>query len=194
MNSSEDMAGGFGFPGRCWCDGLVQEFRTLAWIKALLDITKDGGIRPFCFDPVVTDAGGEAVRLHADGTWDDGDRKALLDAVYEGYSCGSIVYKPADNGGIMESRGFMADVVDGAERLRTVTDFMAGDMEDSYGRRWNDYSEAAKRKFLTLVPFSVYAVRDFEPDSFVRDAYVRANRFGSKAPMEHIEFIKSLKF
>ena len=151
------------------------------------------------FNPFVYDENGKKVYYQRPLVWTDGDKKTLIDSIYNGIDCGKILIrlrgfdeltKMANNG---ETDLSFKDVVDGKQRLNAVKDFIDGKFCDSHGNYYGDLSDMAQRYFLNHQLFSYSELPEGSLDKDVKQQFLRLNFAGIPQSKEHLEFVKSIK-
>jgi hypothetical protein len=130
--------------------------------------------------------------------WSIEDKQNLIESIYYGIGCGSIVIKlyswddlqkKADAG---ETELYFCDVVDGKQRLNTVYEFVNNKFCDKNGNFYEQFSKRAQHLFLDHQLFAYGELLSSVKDEDVLKQFLKVNFAGVPQSSEHIEYVKSL--
>jgi hypothetical protein len=130
--------------------------------------------------------------------WTLEDKQNLIESIYHGIGCGSIVIKlndwttlqnKADDG---ETELFFNDVVDGKQRLNTIYEFVNNKFCDRNGYYYEQFSKRAQHLFLDHQLFAYGEIDSRVKDEDVLKQFLKVNFAGVQQSLEHIEYVKSL--
>jgi uncharacterized protein with ParB-like and HNH nuclease domain len=130
--------------------------------------------------------------------WSLEDKQNLIESIYCGIGCGSIVIKindwttlqnKADDG---ETELFFNDVVDGKQRLNTIHEFVNNKFCDRNGNYYEQFSKRAQYQFLDHQLFAYGEIDSRVKDEDVLKQFLKVNFAGVPQSLEHIEYVKGL--
>ncbi len=130
--------------------------------------------------------------------WTLEDKQNLIESIYYGIGCGSIIIKVndwdvlqkrADSG---ETELYFSDVVDGKQRLNTIYEFVNNEFCDRDGNYFEQFSKKAQHLFLDHQLFSYGEINSQVNDEDVLKQFLKVNFAGVPQSSEHIDYVKSL--
>lgn len=156
-------------------------------------------ISELCWNPIIIDKDGNVKNYQRDFVWTLEDKRNLIDSIYNGIDCGKILVRKR---GFVEIKKLIKmgvesvafnDIVDGKQRLSTLSDFIRDEFCDNYGNFFSDLSHEAQHKFGNNQCISYAEMGEDTPDNVVVKQFLKMNFAGVIQSKEHIDFVKSLK-
>lgn len=131
-----------------------------------------------------------------DLVWTLEDKQLLLESIYNGIACGSVVvrkrsFKWLDKRDQADECFFM-DIVDGKQRMSTIHEFINDGFPDFEGRYYSDFSRNAQHKLTNHQLFAYFEFDESASDQSVLQQFLKVNFTGKPQSKEHIEFVKNL--
>lgn len=151
----------------------------------------------FNFNPYIIDIEGKIVHFQRPLVWTLKEKQLLIESIYMNMDIGKVIVRKkswkqikddVDRGEVPSFR----DVVDGKQRLSTLTSFVLGEFPDMNGNYWNDLSDPAQRKIMNYQGLSYGEMAEDSTDAQVIATFLRVNFAGVPQSEEHIQFVKSI--
>lgn len=131
-----------------------------------------------------------------DLVWTLEDKQLLLESIYNGISCGSVVVRKRGftwlHARESEDECYWVDIVDGKQRMSTIHEFVTNQFPDFEGRYYSDFSNNAQHKLMNHQLFAYFEFDEDATDEAVIHQFLKVNFTGKPQSKEHIEFVKNI--
>ena len=129
--------------------------------------------------------------------WSLTDKQNLIESIYHGIGCGSIIIKVNDWNHLEklaktgETELFFNDVVDGKQRLNAIKEFVKNEFPDKNGNYYKDFTQKAQNLFLDHQLFSYGEITNIKDEDVLKQ-FLKVNFAGVPQSTEHLDYVKSL--
>ena len=150
------------------------------------------------FNPYVIDCNGEKQFYQRGLVWTLEQKQMLIESIYNWIEIGKILVRK-NSWDRMEKvcaeigEEYGRDCVDGKQRISTIIEFVQNKFPDSKGNYWNDFSDNAKRNFLSYDMISFGELPERATDQDVIDSFLTLNFTGVPMSKEHIKYVRSFR-
>lgn len=150
------------------------------------------------FNPYVLDKNGNKQYFQRELVWKLKDKQLLIESLYLGVDCGTILVKPysyhyieklVKNG---ETELAWKDVIDGKQRLHALLDFLDGKFKDIHGNFWGDLSATAQNKIMSSQQFKYVQLPEDSSDEIVLKQFLRLNYAGVPQSKDHLKSVSQM--
>lgn len=174
--------------------GLGFEVRGLTFKTELV---RGVQVREGSDNPFLIDNDGNKQYFQRPLVWDEADKVALIDSMYNNVDIGKFVIVRRDYQYIEKQIKLgntdvsFHELVDGKQRINAICEFMQDKFKDSYGNYYSEYDTIYKRNFWQYNKCGLAILEDPTPAQ-IKYVFLNVNYTGKVMTKEHIEFIKSL--
>lgn len=159
----------------------------------------DGEPRDANLNPMINGKDGKKRPLQRGFVWTLKDKQSLIDSIYGGIHCGSILarshsWKEVDQhrkAGDVEFA--LKDVIDGKQRVSTLLEFVTDQFPDSNGWYFSELSPVAQREFMNRKSFAYSELGNESTDLDTIKAFIGVNFKGVPQDEGHIYNLQMLK-
>ena len=150
------------------------------------------------FNPYVFDKKGNKQYYQRDFVWNLKDKQLLIDSLYNGISCGTIIVRKRSFEWIEKQIKLgntelaFKDIIDGKQRLNAIIEFVNDKFPDSNGFYFSDFSEKSKINFMRLDSISYKVLDETSTDEEALKCFILTNTGGITIDENHIENIKKI--
>lgn len=150
------------------------------------------------FNPYVFDKKGNKQYYQRDFVWNLKDKQLLIDSLYNGISCGTIIVRKRSFEWIEKQIKLgntelaFKDIIDGKQRLNAIIEFVNDKFTDSNGFYFSDFSEKSKINFMRLDSISYKVLDETSTDEEALKCFILTNIGGITIDENHIENIKKI--
>ena len=158
----------------------------------------DEDLREANMNPMITDKKGNKHPLQRGFVWTLKDKQALIDSIYGGIHCGSILVRAHSwkeverhqKAGDVEFS--FKDVIDGKQRVSALLDFVTDQFTDSNGWYFSELAPVAQREFLSRKSFACSELGEDSTDLDAVRAFIGVNFTGVPQDAGHIYNLQML--
>lgn len=156
-------------------------------------LVKEVNLNPFVYLP-----SGKKKYFQRDLCWLLKQKQGLIQSIYQGIDCGKILTRKRgwdeleDMAKHGETELAFRDLIDGKQRLSTISSFYKNEFPDKYGNYYRDLSRKAKLKFNNSTLFSYSSLPERSSDESVLRQFLKLNTEGTPQSPEHLKFVSRL--
>lgn len=157
---------------------------------------EDTVIKRFNWNPYVYNSKGEKEYYQRELVWTENDKRKLIQSIYMGNSCGSIIFREHSYESLEEKYNngerelYFYDVVDGKQRLSTLIQFISDGFKDFYGNYFSDLSDHAQKKFGSSMVFSYGEMNCTDKETI--EQFLKVNFDGVPQSTKHLNKVENI--
>ena len=199
------------FPEKPWNSGLQSGNYTLEGILYFCGILekdckkedkyviKGVTVPEINWNPYVFDREGNKRYYQRDFCWTLKDEQLFIESIYQNLNCGRIIVRNHSWGEVENqivngnTEVAFRDIVDGKQRLHTLSRFVNDEFADLHGNYFSDLSKAAWNKFMDSSSVGFAQFGEGTTDEQTIEAFLNVNFTGIPMSQEHIDYVKEIQ-